>query len=62
MQIKELIILTIFLIVASIMLAYTAHLGGKMVYEEGAGVIPMEKMINNQTHEHNHSDTSEHSH
>ena len=61
-QIKELIIMTSFLIIASGLLVYTAYLGGKMVYEEGAGVIPMEKIMNNQTHEHNHVESGEDSH
>ncbi|MEE4198676.1 MAG: DUF2231 domain-containing protein [Bacteroidales bacterium] len=41
-----------------VIMAYSAHLGGKMVYEQGAGVVPMEEIINDQTHDHNHNDHS----
>jgi hypothetical protein len=30
------------------MLGYSSHLGGRMVYEEGAGVIPMKPIIEQQ--------------
>lgn len=42
---RELWIITLFLIVTSAVLVYSAYLGGKMVYEQGAGVKPMEKYI-----------------
>ena len=42
---KELLIITLFLIGTSSVLVYSAYLGGKMVYEEGTGVKPMEKYI-----------------
>lgn len=32
----------------NVMLGITAHLGGKMVYEEGAGIIPMEQTLREQ--------------
>ncbi|MGD9993698.1 MAG: DUF2231 domain-containing protein [Salinivirgaceae bacterium] len=52
----KLIILILFSSV--VIMAYSAHLGGKMVYEQGAGVVPMEEIINDQTHDHNHDDHS----
>lgn len=52
----ELMILTLLLIVSSGLLAYGAHLGGKMVYEEGAGVLPMEQYIQSEN-SHNHNDS-----
>jgi uncharacterized membrane protein len=48
----KLIILILFSSV--IIMAYSAHLGGTMVYEQGAGVVPMEKILNEQSHEHDH--------
>ncbi len=42
---KELVIIMILLIGTSSVLVYTAYLGGKIVYEQGAGVMPMEKYI-----------------
>lgn len=30
------------------LMGYSAHLGGKMVYEEGAGVAPMEQLLREQ--------------
>ncbi len=44
-QYRELLIITLFLIATSSVLIYSAYLGGKMVYEEGTGVKPMEKYI-----------------
>ena len=44
-QYRELLIITLLLIGTSSVLVYSAYLGGKMVYEEGAGVKPMEKYI-----------------
>ncbi len=44
-QFRELLIITLLLIGTSSVLVYSAYLGGKMVYEEGAGVKPMEKYI-----------------
>ncbi len=44
-QYRELLIITLFLIATSSVLVYSAYLGGKMVYEEGTGVKPMEKYI-----------------
>jgi uncharacterized membrane protein len=44
-QFRELLIITLLLIGTSSVLVYSAYLGGKMVYEEGAGVKPMEKLI-----------------
>jgi len=42
---RELLIITLFLVATSSVLVYSAYLGGKMVYEEGTGVKPMEKYI-----------------
>ena len=72
LQVRELYIVTVLLMVTSIFLVYSAYLGGKMVYEEGAGVAPMEKIIEQMHgsggHSHggemmqeNHGET-EHSH
>jgi len=36
------------------LISYQAHLGGQMVYHEGAGVKPMEKILE-QGHQHQHS-------
>lgn len=38
------------MILSAGLLGYSAHLGGKMVYGEGAGVVPMEKVINQKEH------------
>ncbi|RUT79599.1 DUF2231 domain-containing protein [Ancylomarina longa] len=60
----EFISIVLFLIFSSGILAYSAHLGGKMVYENGAGVVPMKKIIKDNskdTHEHEeHNHTHEH--
>ncbi len=53
---KGQIIITIILIIASGFLGYTANLGGEMVYEQGAGIIPMENMIQNTPHTHSNND------
>lgn len=47
-QFKELLIITLFLFLTSGVLAYSGYLGGKMVYEEGEGVKPMEQYIMRQ--------------
>ncbi len=44
-QYRELLVIMFFLIATSSVLVYSAYLGGKMVYEEGTGVKPMEKYI-----------------
>ncbi len=44
-QYRELLIITLLLIGTSGVLVFSAYLGGKMVYEEGTGVKPMEKYI-----------------
>ena len=53
---------------------YSAHLGGKMDYAEGTGVLPMEKVINQkedphqnnenegESHDHNASPNKQHDH
>ena len=60
MQIKEFASLTFFIALFSVLVGYTAHLGGKMVYQEGAGVIPMEMIISNQTHDHDNGENHNH--
>jgi uncharacterized membrane protein len=44
----------VILIITAGLLAYSAHLGGKMVYQEGAGVAPMEAIISHEEHQHIH--------
>ncbi len=60
MQIKELIIFTVFLAVLGGLVGYTAEMGGKMVYEQGAGIIPMQEILEKTPHQH--YDTKDHSH
>ncbi len=48
----------IILAIAGLM-SYQAHLGGQMVYHEGAGVKPMEKILE-QGHDHQHSQSGGH--
>ncbi len=55
MQIKELVLLTLILTVSAILVGYSAHLGGKMVYENGTGIKPYEQYIPNDNHEHNNT-------
>ncbi len=57
MKIKELFLFVFILTSFSVVLAYSSHLGGRMVYEEGAGVKPVMEMIKSQQHnsvEHSH--------
>ncbi len=42
---KELTLIAFLLLASSGVLVYSAYLGGQMVYEQGAGVKPMEKMM-----------------
>ncbi len=44
-KIKELTLIAFLLLASSGVLVYSAYLGGQMVYEQGAGVKPMEKMM-----------------
>ncbi len=53
MDMKEFILLTFWLAVISGTLAYSANLGGKMVFELGAGVVPLENTINSQNKNNN---------
>lgn len=46
--------IVVLLVLSSGILAYSAHLGGKMVYEHGAGVLPMEEILNSKPHDHEH--------
>lgn len=61
MKINEIYFFAVILFMLSSTLGYTAHLGGKMVYEEGAGVIPMEQIISSTENDHEHSPNEEHS-
>ncbi len=45
MKYRELLIITLLLIGTSGVLVFSAYLGGRMVYEKGTGVKPMEKYI-----------------
>ncbi|RLD65640.1 MAG: hypothetical protein DRI98_14545 [Bacteroidetes bacterium] len=61
MRLPEFASIVIILVLSSGLLGYGAHLGGKMVYAEGAGVIPMEKVISGEDHNHQHEDgTADH--
>jgi len=61
MRLPEFVSIIIILVLTSGLLGYVAHLGGKMVYKEGAGVIPMEKVISGEDHNHQHEDgTADH--
>jgi uncharacterized membrane protein len=42
----------VILVLTAGLLGYSAHLGGKMVYQEGAGVVPMETIISKEEHQH----------
>ncbi len=44
----EKLIFAVIFIISLCFMGYSAHLGGKMVYEHGTGVIPMEKMLKDQ--------------
>tara|TARA_R110002050_G_scaffold290805_1_gene444698 strand:- start:149 stop:739 length:591 start_codon:yes stop_codon:yes gene_type:complete len=54
MKTTEFSVLVIILVFSSGLLGYSAHLGGKMVYEQGAGVVPMEEIISHGEHQHQH--------
>ncbi len=62
-QIRELTVITLLLLASSSVLVYSAYLGGQMVYEQGAGVKPMEKLMmemhggDGHQHEHGEADT-----
>ncbi len=55
-RLRELTVMTLLLIGTSGVLVYSAYLGGEMVYEQGAGVKPMEKYMleihNGEGHQH----------
>ncbi len=57
----EHIMLIIFAFSIAGLLAYQSHIGGRMVYQEGAGVKPMEKVLE-QGHDHNHTHGEEPTH
>ena len=62
------------MILSSGLLGYSAHLGGKMVYGEGASVLPMKQVINQkegpnqnnenegESHGHNTTPNKQHDH
>lgn len=50
MRLPEFTSIVILLVLASGLLVFGAHLGGRLVYEEGAGVLPMEKVITGEDH------------
>ena len=52
--------LIVLLILTSGLMGYSAHLGGKMVYEEGAGIIPMDNILLQQEEPHHHEDMHQH--
>ncbi|MUP39401.1 DUF2231 domain-containing protein [Labilibaculum euxinus] len=52
--------IVVLLVLSSGILSYSAHLGGKMVYEHGAGVSPMEKILKSKDHNHDHNHNDEH--
>jgi len=54
MKLAEFRILVIMLVVAAGLLTYSAHLGGTMVYREGAGVEPMKSILQEEDHHHHH--------
>jgi uncharacterized membrane protein len=56
MKTGELAILVIFIIISAGLVTYSAHLGGKMVYGEGAGVIPMKPILEHEGHHHHGED------
>ncbi len=60
MQVGELVFLTIFLAALTGLVGYSASLGGKMVYEHGAGVGPVMEMMRDQ--ESHHAPGQDHSH
>lgn len=45
MRLREFTSIVILLVLTSGLLVFGAHLGGRLVYEEGAGVLPMENVI-----------------
>ncbi len=50
---------SIVFVAAILVMAFSAHLGGRMVYEQGAGVKPMEQIIlqnGGSQHHHHHGD------
>lgn len=52
--------IVVILVLSAGLLGYSAHLGGKMVYEQGAGVVPMEVVISHEEHTHIHSGEAGH--
>jgi len=52
MRVGELVFLTVFLAALTGLTGYSASLGGEMVYEHGAGVVPMMEMMRSETHHH----------
>ena len=51
---KEFSAIVIILILTAVIMGYSAHLGGRMVYEQGAGVVPMKEIIEHEEGGHHH--------
>ena len=58
----EIKLILLILFIGVVIMTYSSHLGGKMVYEHGAGVLPMEEIIQSQTHVHSHDHHEESGH
>ena len=56
----EFTVLVAILVLTAALLGYSAHLGGKMVYEHGAGIAPMKSYIEQQPHQHDAGNEHEH--
>ena len=63
---KEYILWVICLVLGTVMITYQGFLGGRMVFEQGAGVKPMESQLKKEAHNHSNSaeqdHTNEHNH
>ncbi|MDP9229865.1 MAG: DUF2231 domain-containing protein [Bacteroidota bacterium] len=57
---KEYILWVLFLVLGPAMLTYQGFLGGKMVFEQGAGVKPMELQMKKESHSHSNSAEQDH--
>ncbi len=54
MRLPEFTSIVILLVLSSGLIVFGAHLGGRLVYEEGAGVLPMENVNSGEDHNHQH--------
>jgi uncharacterized membrane protein len=48
------------LVLGTVMIAYQGYLGGRMVFEQGAGVKPMESQMKKEAHNHSNSAEQDH--